>query len=298
MSHFDQISTFIEVAESRSFATASRRLELSTSTVSARVKALEERLKVRLLNRNTRNVTLTDEGAAYLADCRDALSRLLAAEDAISKRTPLSGRIRMTVPLNLPADVLAHLLTAFSGQHPRVDIDVTVTDDPLDLIEENIDVALRGRAPGSLSVVARCLAHGRLGFYASQAYIDTFLAGHRLEDLSGHRVLDPLDILPSVLPPDGVVPPKAPVTTRNLQLAQRLCGEAQGIAILPRQLALAAQGAHALQELDVGLTLPELPLYLVYPSRHHLPRRVRALIDFILAFNARGALVPSPPGRD
>src|ERR671918_2024179 len=96
---FSQIQTFLEVARTGSFAAASRRLSLPRSTVSARVRALEERLNVRLLQRTTRRIALTDEGRRYMEHCREAIDRLMQAEAELSRPDEVSGTIRLTVPI-------------------------------------------------------------------------------------------------------------------------------------------------------------------------------------------------------
>ena len=280
MSNFDQIMTFIEVANVQSFAEASRRLSLSTSTVSARVKALEKRLKVRLLNRNTRTVTLTDEGEIYLVRCQQTLEQLLDVEDSLTQKTHLSGRIKVTIPLHLPTQSFVQILSEFTEANRGVTIDVLVTDEPIDLISNNIDVALRGRAPGSLSLISRKLGEGSLKFYSSPQYYEEKIKHKLMHSWEGHVVFDPVNILSSL--PSRTTPLKGPIDTHDFALAKQFSIHSKGIALLPESLCIQELQSGQLVVVKFECPLPTLPLYVVFPSRQHLPIRVRAFIDFLV----------------
>ncbi|WP_437332980.1 LysR family transcriptional regulator [Sorangium sp. So ce394] len=273
-----QIQAFIEVARSGSFAAASQHLSLPRSTVSARVRALEARLNVRLLHRTTRRVTLTDEGRSYMEQCEAAIDVLTKAESQLTRSNELAGTIRLTVPLDMPKPALARLLGAFIERHPGIRVETVVSDELLNLVAHNIDLALRGGSPGTLGVVARKLGEGGLAFHASPEYIKTRRVGKTLVHLHEHAIYDPAQRLRrrarSSLQP-------APLSTRNFELAKTLALQGRGIALLPESLCAEEVKSGALARLSSIHRVPALPLYLVMPSRAHVPARVRALVDFI-----------------
>lgn len=289
MSHFSQLLTFIEVANTQSFAEASRQLSLSTSTVSARVKALENKLKVRLFNRNTRTVTLTDEGDLYFSQCQSILKQLINLEDTLTQKGQLSGRIKLTVPLDLPAKPLTHIISDFLAHHSEINIEIIATDEPLDLVSNNIDIALRGGKLTTLSLISRKIGEGELAFITSQEYYDAKLADRqdiRIEELP---IIDPLNILPTIA--DGRLFFKNAIATSNMSLAKELLIQSSGIGILPKNICLKEFENKQLIEVDSGFELPKLPLYILYPSRDHLSLRVRKFIDFIIKSQDKYSLV-------
>ncbi|AUX21467.1 uncharacterized protein SOCEGT47_019510 [Sorangium cellulosum] len=273
-----QIQAFIEVARTGSFAAASQRLSLPRSTVSARVRALEERLNVRLLHRTTRRVTLTDEGRSYMEQCEEAIDLLTKAESQLTRSSELAGAIRLTVPIDMPKPPLARLLGAFVERHPAIRIETVVSDEPLNLVAHNIDLALRGGSPGTPGLVARKLDESRLAFHASPDYIKRQRLGKALVHLHEHAIYDPAQRLPkrarSNLRP-------APLATRSFELAKTFALQGRGIALLPESLCAEEVKTGALARLSSTHRIAPLPLYLVMPSRAHVPARVRALVEFL-----------------
>lgn len=277
---FSQIQTFLEVARSGSFANASRRLSLPRSTVSARVRALEQRLNVRLLHRTTRRITLTDEGRRYMEQCQEAIDKLMQAEAELSRPDDITGTIRVTVPIDMSKRWLAQTLGAFVDQHPSICIEVIVTDETLDLVENNIDLALRGGAPGNPGLVARKLDDGKLSLYASPQYAAERLHEATLSSLSEHVVFDPTNRFKGRLTTSAG---NRQVETRNFELAKELAIQSRGIALLPESLCQEEVRTGQLVRLSFVEPLPRLPLYIVMPTRLHMPARVRTFIDFLVS---------------
>ncbi|PYE21529.1 LysR substrate binding domain-containing protein [Paraburkholderia silvatlantica] len=166
---------FVAVVDSGSFAAAARELGLPRSTVSARVAALEARLGVRLLRRSTRQLALTEDGEVWYARVGGAIATLRDAEHrGLAEGATLSGMIRLSVPLDFPDVVLADAIAAFLGEHPRVRVDVHVSNDVVDFVSDRFDLAIRGGKPGGNDAVARRIAGFRLASFASP----TWLARH------------------------------------------------------------------------------------------------------------------------
>lgn len=263
MSQLQHIGTFVEVATQLSFAAAARRLGLPPSTVTTRIRALEERLGVRLLERTTRSVALTAEGALYLDSCQQALRALAAGEERVSAAGSAAGPVRLSVPVAFPMAPLARLCRRFLQEHPQVTLDISVDDQPVDFVRDHIDLALRGNRPGSGGTIARLLSRTPVVMAAPPG---------RLDDAS----LPVLGPLARHLPRTD-----QPGTARcaSFALALELAREGIARACLPAPMC-AASG------LELGPPpdgVPEtLALYLVYHDRRHLPRRVRLLMDFLI----------------
>ncbi len=272
MSDLTQIQTFIEVAENGSFSEASRKLALPRSTVSARIQALEKRLRVRLFNRNTRRVSLTNEGSEYLQQCQKALSLLRTTEEKFTNAHSLSGHLRMTVPVAMPKGPLADLLADFSRHYPDLSVDVVVTDEALDLVAENIDLAIRGRAPGDLDLVARELRKSEVSYFASSAYLESIEERETDIVLAKHCIFEPGK-------PNS---DRVQISTANFELARELAVRNKGIVALPDEVcAEYIQNKELVKVTLLGKPEP-LSVYLVYSARLNLATRVRVLIDFIV----------------
>ncbi|MFY1710281.1 LysR family transcriptional regulator [Tritonibacter mobilis] len=268
MNDLQNIETFAEVAGQLSFAGAARRLGLPPSTVTSRVRALEQSLGVRLLDRTTRSTALTAEGAVFLERCQRALTEIEAARSLVSADVSASGPVRLSVPTALPMDRLARLIRDFLARHPKIHVDITVEDRATDFVRDGIDVALRGHRPGGADLIARLL---------SQMPVHLVAPPGRLRDES-LPILGPLTrhLNSSTLP--GQAHCESFALARELTLA----GAAR--ACLP--LSLCEQDAKT-GSVEIAPPPPgvesQLGLYLVYQDRRHQPQRVRLFIDALVA---------------
>jgi DNA-binding transcriptional LysR family regulator len=192
MDRFDAMQAFARVVEAGSFTKAAQTLHMSRTTVTQLVQQLEARLRVRLLNRTTRKVNLTADGALYyervlrlLADMEDAESGLSSASAAPS------GRLRVDVPSPLARLVLIPALPAFHARYPDIQIDMGVSDRMVDVIGDQVDCIIRGGAIADLSLKARRLADLQMGVYAAPAYLAQHGAPAHPRDLeeSQHRIV-------------------------------------------------------------------------------------------------------------
>ncbi|MDN7588071.1 LysR family transcriptional regulator [Burkholderia seminalis] len=174
MDKISALRAFVEVAEAGGFSSAGRRLSLAASSVVRAVDALEASLGTVLLNRTTRQVTLSDAGAVYYARARRVLEELAEADALVADRgdTP-SGPLRVSVPVAYGLRRIAPHIAAFVAAHPKLDVDLQLTDERVDLVANRIDVAIRlGDAAPSADVVARPLGTFRRYVVASRAYLE------------------------------------------------------------------------------------------------------------------------------
>src|SRR5262245_40858824 len=189
MDRFTSLTAFVRVVENGGFSAAARRLNMSTTMVSNHVQALEDRLGVRLLNRTTRKVCLTEIGKAYYDRSTQILADLEQADDIASELQSVPrGTLRIhsaTHMVPFVAPVVAKLLSTY----PEIKVDLRMGEAEVDLIEEGYDVALRMISPPDSSLIVRSLATWRHVLCCSHAYLETHGRVQQLEELAGHNCI-------------------------------------------------------------------------------------------------------------
>lgn len=288
MDRFQQMETFVAVVETGHFVTAAQALALSRAAVSRTVAALEARLGARLLHRTTRRLSLTGEGEVFYNRCREILAELAAAEGEIGARgTEASGRVRINAPVSFGIHHLAPLWGPFRARYPQVELDVTLSDRLVDMVDEGYDLALRIGRLASSSLVGRQLASTRLRLCASPAYLAKHGRPEHPDALSQHAVIAYRYFTSgddwTLEGPDGSVT----VSTRPVMksnngdtcIAAAVAGE--GMVLQPGFLLQPCLADGRLEEVLPDWHAPTLGIHAVYPSRHHLLPKVRVLIDFL-----------------
>lgn len=181
---------FIAVAEFGNFAKASKELRIPVSQLSKRVSKLEENLKVRLFHRSTRAVSITDEGKTLLPEIKSILEELTRVESTFSERKDLSGTVKITAVPFIAHGLLIPIIQEFQKKHPKVKIDLQLTEKFQNLIENNIDMAIRIAAPKDSDLIYRKLAPNQLVFCATPKYLKKNPRSVSTpEDLQYHRML-------------------------------------------------------------------------------------------------------------
>ncbi|NQZ32634.1 MAG: LysR family transcriptional regulator [Oceanospirillaceae bacterium] len=274
MAQLDQLHTFLVVAKTLNFSEAGRRLTLPRATVSARIKALEKRLNTQLFLRSTRKVALTQEGEAYFLVAERLLNELNIIEERFMQRIYLQGEIRLSVPVEFPQQSLVSLLADFSQLHPKVTVQIVVTDKALNLVADRIDIAFRGRAVTAQDLIARKLGETPLLLLASPSYCNRHAALIKAVNWQRLAVLDPLRLIPFTAA-------TAPVDTTSMALARSFAQSGTAVALLPKQFCNDQISSGRLEAITSPCQLPKLPIYLVYASGNRLSKRVRTLKDFI-----------------
>jgi len=183
----NRITVFVRVVEAGSFTGAAAVLGLRKSSASRSVAALEADLGIRLLQRTTRKLSLTDAGRAFYDRARDALAGLDEARNAVSSLGAAPrGLVRITAPVDLAAD-LAAVTTVFLRAHPDVRVETLLTARYVDLVKEGFDLAIRAGSLADSSLLARKLGESEFGLFASPAYLDAAGRPRRLADLARHE---------------------------------------------------------------------------------------------------------------
>jgi DNA-binding transcriptional LysR family regulator len=289
MDRFQEMKVFAAVIEAGSFTGATRALDMSKPAVSRYVGELEERLGVRLLHRTTRKLSPTTEGEIFYARCRELLDNLDEAEAEVTSRTgEATGLLKVNVPVTFGLMHLAPLWPAFLARHPKLAIDITLSDRVADLVEEGFDMAVRiGQLPAS-SLISRKLASTRMVLCASPEYLQRRGAPGRPEELLHHDVISYSLFSTgenwSFAGPDGdgsvKVTPR--VRTNSGDTCRAAALQHQGIILQPTFIVGADLAQGTLQEIMPGYRSVELGIHAVYPSRKFVSPKVRLLIDFLV----------------
>jgi DNA-binding transcriptional LysR family regulator len=286
MDTLTSIKVFRQVVDSGSFASAAERLDLSAGMVSKHVMHVESRVGVRLLNRSSRSLSLTEAGRLYLERCKGILDRLEATELELGcQATMAQGTLRLTAPSSAAGQWLAELLVRYRRRYPQVLVDLSFEDRLVDIVEEGYDVALRVASSREFlpaNVVARPL--GRMTFYlaASVEYVARRGMPKSLADLARHDLMAVGDLLNS-LPPRALDSPLQ-VVFRHHSMVGVASAIAAGIGIAPVPASLFEDPLFRGRLVRVlpDWPLQEAKLYVVYSSRKLLPQKVRGFVDFIV----------------
>lgn len=290
MDLIDQLRIFIRVTHGGGFNVAAAQMGLPRPTVSLAIKQLESRLGVRLLNRTTRRMSLTQDGASLL----EGASLLVAdAENLQQQFRPqgqvLTGRLKVDIPSRIARRLVAPVLSTFLTRHPRVIVELGSSDRAVDLVGEGVDCALRvGELPVS-SLVARPLGHLRLVNCASPAYLARRGTPQIPGDLAGHRAVNyavagAARIAPWQWREAGQLHTReldGSVTVNNAETYIACCVSGLGLIQVP---AFDVQDHLANGELVEVLhdwPAPAAPVQLVYPHRRHLSLRIKAFGEWL-----------------
>jgi len=288
MDQFKQISTFVEVAVRGSLTAAARAEGIAPAMIGRRLDALEERLGVKLLQRTTRKIALTNEGVAFLEDCQRILAELEEAETAVSERSArASGHLLISAPAGFGRQHVAPLIPSFLAHHGDVNVTLNLNDRVVDLIGEGIDVAIRIAALSDSSLIGVKLADNKRVVVASPAYIKRHGTPASLDDLARHNCLAfssdgsqrgwtfrqngknvTLKVAGNMVCNDGAVLHDWALAGKGL--AWRSMWEV-GNAIESGQLVTVLDEFAA----------PGNDIYAVFAQRRHLPLRIRAFVDFL-----------------
>jgi len=288
MDKFLEIQTYAAVVDLGSFVKAADVLEMSKPTVSRYISDLEERLGVRLLQRTTRKLSLTEEGRSFYARCKAVLADVQAAESEItSKSLVVNGLIKINVPVSFGLLELAPRWADFMSKYPELTLDITLSDRMVDLVEEGFDLAVRIASLPSSSLISRKLASTKMVLCASPTYIKKHGKPKHPSDLANHAVLSySLLATGDTWEFDGKEG-KVKVNVRPIMRSNSgdTCVAAarkhKGIIGQPSFMVSEDLKRGTLVELMPQFRLPEFGIYALYPSRQYVSPKVRALINFL-----------------
>jgi DNA-binding transcriptional LysR family regulator len=285
MSRWDGIVEFVQVVESSSFSRAAEALSMSTSQVSKLVARLEERLGLRLLNRTTRRLTLTDEGEHFYQHCRQTIDQFDEAEKQVTLgQNEPRGKLRVNIAGSFQERFLVPMLCNFQKLHPRLQVEVVFTDQRVDLISGSYDLAIcPGELPDS-SMVARKLADNYLYLVAHPDYLAAHGTPQSIEDLKQHNCLAGSD--KTWYFGNGQetlqITPQGNWHSDNGNALLSAARSGAGLALLPFFAVLddIKQGT-LVQVLPQWSQHPQ-PVWVMYPEKRYVAARVRLFIDYLI----------------
>jgi len=286
MTGFLDLEIFARVVEAGSMSAAGRQMGLSPAVVSKRLRKLEERLGTRLLQRTTRQISLTEAGQGYHERAVAILAAVEEAEAFVSRRTETArGTLKVTAPTSFGRMHIAPHLGAFLEANPELTVNLSLTDDFVDIVGDRFDLAVRIGELSDTTLVARRVAPVRRLLCATHGYLERHGRPRTIADLEHHACLAAANQVPwRLVGPEGPVSvtPSGPIETNSSEVA--------------REAILAGLGIGWRSTWDVGPELgrgeletvlpaysasPRIGVFAVYPSRRMLPAKVRMFIDFL-----------------
>ncbi|WP_445178103.1 LysR substrate-binding domain-containing protein [Pseudomonas sp. McL0111] len=308
MDRFDAMQAFARVVEAGSFTKAAETLHMSKTTVTQLVQQLEARLRVKLLNRTTRKVNVTADGAIYYERVIKLLADMDDAETSLSGASLLpKGRLRVDVPSPLASLILIPALPEFHRRYPDIQIDMGVSDRIVDIIDENVDCVVRGGELLDQSLIARRVGDLELGVFAAPGYLAREgmpMHPGELED-SHHRVVGFLWARTGKPVPYAMRNQSESLHIKgqyilavddgNAYLSAGLAG--LGVLWLPKYMSRAHEVRGELVALFEDWQLQPMPLYVAYPPNRHISQKLRVFIDWIaevMAQNGAGPNIANP----
>lgn len=283
------MSVFAAVVENNSLAGAARAKNISPSVVSKQLAALEDRLGVRLLNRTTRRISLTEVGSAYYDRCKRILADVDEAEVAVSQsHAAPRGRLKITAPTTFAHRHVAPHLPSFIARFPDVEVQLLVNDRIVDLVDEGIDLAIRISVLKDSSLIARKLANNVRSIVAAPEYLARHGRPRVPDELTQHTLL--------TYPPgnqindwhfmvggtETVIRAKGAIMTSNGDSILKAVQAGGGLAMLPSFMTGEHIKSGRLIEVLSEFVREDVPIYAVYPSSRHLSPKVRAFVDFLI----------------
>ena len=288
MGKFKQISTFVEVVARGSLSAAARAEGIAPAMIGRRLDALETRLGVKLLQRTTRRLALTDEGAAFLEDCQRILTELEEAEAAVSERSVhASGHLSVSAPAGFGRQPVAPLLPSFLAEHRDVTVNLNLNDRIVDVVGDGVDVAIRIASLNDSNLVGVKLADNQRVLVASPAYLKRHGTPQTLADLARHNCL--------AMSSEGsqrgwTFREHGKIVTLKVA-GNMVCNDGEVL----HDWALSGKGLAWRSMWEVGALIeagrlctvldayaaPGNDIYAVFAQRRHLPLRIRAFVDFL-----------------
>ena len=289
----NNILIFVKVAQFESITRAARSLGMPISTVSRRLSVLESELGVALVKRTTRRVILTAQGRDYLSQCQEPLNLLQEAEHVLTQaQKKPEGLLRITVPVRLSQQPFLDFISAFLKNHPRIRVDIFVTNLFVDLIAENVDVAIRFRELRDSSLVARRLGKSVEYVVAAPEYLKARTLPAEPADLKSHDCVM-LNAKNNESHWDLVsgrrkvrVQVSGPVSSRDINSVSEFVYRGHGIGLLPSMYCDEAIAKGKLIRLLPKWASSPLPVSAVYSSRKFLPLRLTAFLEALAAWKS------------
>lgn len=280
----NEISIFIKVVNSGSFAGAAKLLDMPKSTVSAKVSALEKRLGVTLIRRTTRKLHVTEAGQDYYDQCIQGLNQITQAEEQVTQKQSIpQGVLKITAPVELGSILLPDVITQFQKQYPKVKLDLMLTDRTVDLISEGIDLGIRAGQLKDSTLIAKKIGSVFFAPFASPKYLKAHGTPKSPKDLKEHSciIFSPFGLDGWQLSGSGssqFVNLDSSLTVNDLSLAKSLAVSDVGIALLPTFFCATEAGDKSLVRVLDDYKSNVRPVSFVYPQQQFVPKNLTAFM--------------------
>lgn len=287
---FAELEFFVLLNRLGSLSAAARSLNITPPAATMRLASMEKRIGARLLNRSTRKISLTPEGELYLQQASRLIEELRELDEIVSgnRRDP-RGLLRVNAPLGFGRTVIAPLVSIFAGRFPDVEVQLEVTDRPIDLIAQGFDLAIRfGELPDNRLNARRIMSNRRF-ICASPTYLEKYGTPKAIADLTKHRCIvhrqndDAYGVWKFLI--DGrseIVKVHGALSSNDGDIVQGWALDGQGIVIRSEWDVAKYIESGRLHQILPEFSLPSADLYAYYPSKQNLPARVRAFINFLV----------------
>jgi len=291
MDTLDGMKTIVAVVETGSFTAASERLGISKALASKYVGEVEARLGVRLFNRSTRRLALTEEGQRYYDQALPLLEGFTAMVDQVTgEQTAPRGLLRVSVPVTFGEMKLSPLIPKFLTLHPQMQVDLQMSDRMIDMLEEGIDVVIRIGGVDDSSLIAKQITTLPLVLCASPSYLQTSGQPRVARDIADHNCIIDSNFRIGkhwpIVSPDGQtssIEVSSRVSANSPRAVKEVAIANGGIGMIPRFIVEDELRQGTLDEVLPGYTTLEFGLFAIYPHRRYLSKKVRSFIDFLVA---------------
>ena len=293
MADLNDIAVFVKVAQFMSFSRAARALGMPVSTVSRKVASLENQLGVTLMQRTTRRLSLTAQGRAYYNQCSEPLSNLFDAESALTQtQKKPEGLLRISVPVIMGQKPFYEFISALLKKYPRVHVDLFITNLFVDLVADNIDVAIRFGELRDSTIIAKRIGRSVRYLVASPDYLKGRTAPAKPEDLTNHQcvlltgrnneadwhlVNDRKSVKLHV---------SGPVSSRDFQSVSAFTYRGHGIGLLPSNYCEEEIRRRNLVRILPEWSSPEIFVHVIYPTRRFIPSKLQVFLDELKAWKS------------
>ena len=293
MADLNDIAVFVKVAQFESFSRAARALGMPVSTVSRKVTSLENQLGVTLMQRTTRRLSLTAQGRAYYNQCSEPLSHLFDAESALTQtQKKPEGLLKISAPVIMSQEPFYEFLSAFLKKYPRIQVDLFITNLFVDLVADNVDVAIRFGELRDSTIIAKRIGRSVRYLVASPDYLKGRTPPAKPEDLVNHQciLLNGRNNEAEWQLVNGRKSVKlhvsGPVSSRDFQSVSAFTHKGHGIGLLPSNYC-----EEEIRRRDLVRILPEwssleIFIQVVYPTRRFIPSRLQLFLDELKAWKS------------
>lgn len=275
---------FVKVAEIGSFSGAADALNISKSMISKEVSKLEKQIGARLLQRSTRKLQLTEIGRGYLNRCRQILLQVKDTESfVLHMQSKPRGKLKINAPMTLGISDLRFAFSDFMAAFPEIELDITLSDEQVDLIEQGFDIGFRAMTQlTDLNYIGKPIGEFQLHVVASPSYLKAQSAVETLDDLVNHNCLAySYSLAGTSWPIGGGVPITGQLKANNTLFIRQAALDGRGIAVLPSFVCKTDLESGELVELLQNYERPTLKFYVLYPAREFVPPKITQCVDFI-----------------